>query len=49
MAYACFSPMTRYRKVTTWARVHVPYGLKVFWDVPLVTPFSTAQRTAPQK
>ena len=34
------------RKVTTWARVQVDLGAKVVGVAPVVTPFSTAQRTA---
>ncbi len=41
-----YSPMARYRKVTTWPLVQVPSGTKVDSVMPLVTPFSTAQATA---
>ena len=37
---------TRYRKVTTWARVQMLLGEKRSALTPAVTPFSTAQATA---
>lgn len=37
-----------YRKVTIWPLTQSSWGLKVFCAVPLVTPRSTAQRTASQ-
>ena len=36
----------RYRKVTISPRVQVALGAKVSADLPVVTPFSTAQATA---
>ena len=38
--------MSRYRNVTTCARVHSPSGLNVVGVLPVVTPVSSAQRTA---
>lgn len=41
-----YLPSSRYRKVTTCARVQTASGLKLVSEVPAVMPFSRAQRTA---
>ena len=39
-------PSARHRKVTNWARVTLALGEKWVLSVPMVTPFSAAQRIA---
>ena len=44
--YIAYFTMSLNRKVTTCARVQVPFGTKVVAVTPVVMPFSTAQRIA---